>query len=167
MPPAPEPTPASWLRPLRLVAVVALLVLGGVLTLAFVTSGPERNGLGLLPSTATLMARSGVELESPQGIAEISAQEATRLALAGQQGGSAVDQVVLATARGLPGSRLRSSGRLCWVVLLTPNPLALENAPAPGQIELDAILLDARTGGFIEGFIAFSGQTPDSRVGNE
>jgi hypothetical protein len=53
------------------------------------------------------------------------------------------------------------------VVFLNPGSDALGNAAAPGQIQLDAVLVDAQTGAVIEGFISFRSTTPKSEVGTE
>lgn len=164
-PTTPRPRAPGWRWP-RILGLVLLLGLGGVLTLAFVTSPPAPNGLGLLPTTETLLARSGVQLASPSGHARVTASQAGQTALAGQTQ-TVVVRIVLATAQGLPGSRLGPHRRLCWVVFLSPNQGPLGEPPAPGQIDLDTVLVDAHSGSFVAGFIAFHGPTPHSQVGTE
>jgi hypothetical protein len=75
--------------------------------------------------------------------------------------------VFLATAVGTGGSAIHPPGKLCWVVFLNPGSNAEGNAPAPGEIELDVVLVGARSGAVIEGFIAFRSSTPQSEVGSE
>jgi hypothetical protein len=142
------------------VGVVAALSLAA-------THAPETvNGLGILPSTQTLLEQSGVTLQTPNRPANISAAQAESAATKGQSG-ALVDQVLLAVAVGSPGSRISPPGRLCWVVFLNPAAAEEIDPPAPGAIRLDTVLVDAQTGAVIEGFISFGGTTPNSKVGNE
>ena len=77
------------------------------------------------------------------------------------------EKVVLATVVGGDGSVIAPPGRLCWIVFLNPGSDSIGDAPVPGQIDLDTVLVDARSGGVIEGFISFHGTTPHSEVGTE
>ena len=156
-------------RPTRRLLAGALfaLVAGtiAVLTLLAPAAPPQPNGFGLLPGTVQLMQRSGVVLSEPRGRPTIS--EAQAVAVARRQGQQdQVRKVVLAEASSIGGGPLGSGGRLCWVVLLQANPNAAGNLPAPGRIQLYMVLVDARSGRFLEGVIAFAGQ-PRTGVGSE
>ncbi|MHB1575840.1 MAG: hypothetical protein ACYCX9_04900 [Candidatus Dormibacteria bacterium] len=136
-----------------------------VLTLLAVAAPPQPNGFGLLPSTVQLMQRSGVILSEPVGSPTVPESQA--VAVARRQGRqNQVQRVVLARATSIGGGPLGQRGRLCWVVLLRANPNAAGNLPAPGRIELYMVLVDARTGHFLDGVIAFAGQ-PQTGVGSE
>jgi hypothetical protein len=161
----PSPRPPAWWR---LRALAAALVVGVVAALSLTaTHTPESaNGLGILPSTQTLLEQSGVTLQTPNRPANISAAQAESAATAGQSG-ALVDQVLLAVAVGSPGSAISPPGRLCWVIFLNPAAAQEISPPAPGAIRLDTVLVDAQTGAVIEGFINFGSSTPNSKVGNE
>lgn len=152
----------------RLVAGTALaLVLGlvSVVSLLALNPPPAQNGLGLLPSTVYLMARSGVLLSEPTGRPLITRDQAARVAL--RQGSQdSVQQAFLADVGSTGGGPLGSGVQLCWVVLLRASPDASGNLPAPGTIDLYMVLVNARSGRFEEGVIAFSGG-PESGVGAE
>jgi hypothetical protein len=136
-----------------------------VLTLLAVATPPQPNGFGLLPQTVQLMQRSGVILSEPTGHPAIA--ESRAVAVARRQGRQdQVERVVLAHAASIGGGPLGAAGKLCWVVLLQANPDAQGNLPAPGRIQLYMVLVDARSGRFLEGVIAFSGQ-PQTGVGSE
>ena len=154
--------------PHRLIAasLFALLAIAiALLTLLAQAAPPQPNGFGLLPHTVQLMARTGVVLSDPTGRPRISSAQA--VAIAHRQGRQdQVRQVVLANAASLGGGPLGPRGRLCWVVLLRAVPDAAGNLPAPGRIQLYLVLVDARTGHFLEGVIAFAGQ-PRTGVGSE
>ena len=142
------------------------LGLVAAITLVATHSPPTPNGLGILPGTQTLLERSGVTLQSPTRAAVISSKRAVAAATAAQSQ-SQVRQVFLAIAIGASGSVISPPGTLCWVVFLNPGPDLSGNALAPGQIQLDAELVDAQTGAVLEGFISFRSSTPNSQVGTE
>ncbi|MHB8313945.1 MAG: hypothetical protein ACYDD0_11725 [Candidatus Dormibacteria bacterium] len=135
------------------------LVLGclGVLSLLTGSASSQPNGLGLLPQAVILVGRSGVVLSDPGSRPAVSQAKAIAVALRqGRQ--DYVQQAVLADARDVTGGPLGTRTTLCWVVLLQANPDRNGNLPAPGQIDLYLVLVNARTGRFIEGVIAFHGQ---------
>ena len=146
--------------------VVLVLALAGAITLMAVQVTPDPNGLGVLPGQEVIMEHSGVTLETPVGKPAIGAQKAAAAATKSQPQAQ-VDQVFLATTVGEAGSQISPPGRLCWVVFLNPGSNPAGAAQVPGQIELDAVLVDARSGAVIEGFISFHGTTPNSQVGTE
>ncbi|HEY6538386.1 MAG TPA: hypothetical protein VI138_05020 [Candidatus Dormibacteraeota bacterium] len=165
LPTTPDPRRRVW-PSWRPFAVLLLVALAGALTLHAVSGTPSPNGLGVLPAQQTILERSGVALQVPTGKATVRARSAAKAA-AKDQPGSAPTTVLLARAEGAHGSALSPPGRLCWVVFLEPGSDAEGDAPAPGQIQLDVVLVDAHTGGVIEGFIAFRSTTAHSRVGTE
>lgn len=150
----------------RALASAVMLGFLAVVSLDGIPVSPAPNGLGLLPSTVVLLGLSGLTLQTPVGSAATTAAKAATSATSHQPRG-VVEQVVLATAVGPAGSAISSPGRLCWVVFLNPGPDSLGNLPAPGQIMMDTVLVDAHTGAVIEGFISFQGSTPNSFVGTE
>ncbi len=152
----------------RFRALAAALALGLVAALTLVATqvAPAPNGLGILPSVQTILERSGVTLQFPKGAAAIRKRQAVAAATQ-HQSQAQVERAFLATAVGAGGSPISPPGRLCWVVFLNPGSDALGNAAAPGQIQLDAVLVDAQTGAVIEGFISFRSTTPKSAVGTE
>lgn len=162
---AEEPTRRPRWRWRSFALVVVLALVGGV-TLVAINSTPAPNGLGVLPADQTILEQSGVVLQTPQGKPTVKA-DAAATAAAHQQPGSAPESVFLATAVGTGGSAIHPPGKLCWVVFLNPGSDAGGNAPAPGDIELDVVLVGAHTGSVIEGFIAFRSSTPMSEVGSE
>ncbi len=129
----------------------------GVLSLLAGSAPSQPDGLGLLPQTVTLVGRSGVVLSDPGSRPTISQAKAISVAM-GQGRQDYIQQAVLADARDLAGGPLGTRPTLCWVVLLQANPDRNGNLPAPGQIDLYLVLVNARTGRFIEGVIAFHGQ---------
>ena len=161
----PSPRPRAWWR---LRAIAAALVVGVVATLSLTaTHTPESvNGLGILPSTQSLLEQSGVTLQTPSQPANISEAEAESAATKGQSG-ALVEQALLAVAVGSRGSANSPPGRLCWVVFLNPAAAEAINPPVPGAIRLDTVLVDAQSGAVIEGFVNFGSSTPNSKVGNE
>jgi len=137
------------------------------LSLAATRPPESANGLGILPSTQSILEQSGVTLRTPQHrSARVSVAQAESAATAGQSG-ALVDQVLLAVAVGSPGSPISPPGKLCWVVFLNPTAEQATNPPAPGAIHMDTVLVDAHTGTVIEGFISFGSSTPNSKVGSE
>ncbi|HVD04150.1 MAG TPA: hypothetical protein VNF75_08495 [Candidatus Dormibacteraeota bacterium] len=145
-----------------LFALAAILI--AVLSLLAMAPSPQPNGLGLLPETVAVMQGSGLTLNEPAGTAAIRRGQA--VAVAQRQGRQdRVEQVVLAEVTAA-GSSLGAQPRLCWVVLLQANPDASGNLPAPGQIDLYLVLVDAHTGRFLDGVIAFQGG-PHTGVGSE
>lgn len=129
------------------------------------TAPPQANDLGILPSTVNLLDRSGLALAGPAGAALVTRRQA--LVVAGRQGRQDVPQAVfLADVSQPAGGAVGAQPRLCWVVLLRPSPDALGNLPAPGRIDLYAVLVDAHSGSFLEGVIAFRGAS-HSGVGSE
>ena len=136
-----------------------------VVSLLAISHPPSDNALGVLPSTVDLMARSGVVVGEPTGRPLITSQQAVRVAL--KQGSQdSAKQAFLADVSSTGGGPLGRGVHLCWVVLLQANPDASGNLPAPGTIDLYMVLVNARTGRFVEGVIAFSG-APKSGVGAE
>lgn len=133
-----------------------ILGLLGALSLLALSPPPQPDGLGLLPQTVTLIGRSGVFLSDPRARPLISQARALSVAM-GQGRQDYVQQAVLADAQSLAGGPLSARPTLCWVVLLQANPDQNGNLPAPGQISLYLVLVNARTGRFIEGVIAFQG----------
>jgi hypothetical protein len=155
--------PSRRLVPGALFALVTAAVV--VLTLLAGPAPAQPNGFGLFPSTVHLMQRSGVLLSEPYSRPTIPSARA--VALARRQGRQdRVQRVFLALATSTGGGPLGDRPRLCWVVLLRANPNARGNLPAPGHIQLYMVLVDARTGRFVEGVIAFAGQ-PQTGVGSE
>lgn len=140
------------------------MVLVAALSLATTHPPESANGLGILPSTQSMLEQSGVTLQTPHRSAHVSAAQAESAATAGQSG-VLVDQVLLAVAVGSPGSAISPPGKLCWVVFL--NPAGGTHPPVPGAIHLDTVLVDAHSGTVIEGFISFGSSTPNSKVGSE
>lgn len=129
-------------------------------------SAPEPNGLGLLPATVSQLAVSGVTLEQPSGDAGISADQAVAEAEKGQSGAE-VRSTVLAQVLGPRRFGLQSPGQLCWVVFFNPSSAANDEIGAPGSVELDAVVVNARTGIVVQGFVAFQSETRGSDVGLE
>ncbi|MGA9775579.1 MAG: hypothetical protein WBU92_06610 [Candidatus Dormiibacterota bacterium] len=157
----------SGSRSPRLLVGLLMLALIGVVALTVMapTAAPEPNGLGVLPTTVTLLQRSGIAISGPSGAAAVSQRQA--MAVARRQGGQDIPQsAFLAEASQPAGGILGTRPRLCWVVLLEAAPDHLGNLPAPGQISLYAVLVDARNGRFLEGVIAFQGPA-HSGVGSE
>ncbi|MHB1501910.1 MAG: hypothetical protein ACYCYK_12220 [Candidatus Dormibacteria bacterium] len=152
----------------RLVPAAALALVTAAAVVLPLLAGPvpaQPNGFGLFPSTVQLMQRSGVLLSQPYGRPTVPSARA--VALARRQGRQDhVQRVFLALATSTGGGPLGDQPRLCWVVLLRANPNALGNLPAPGHIQLYMVLVDAQTGRFVEGVIAFAGQ-PQTGVGSE
>ncbi|MGC1185656.1 MAG: hypothetical protein WBA31_10995 [Candidatus Dormiibacterota bacterium] len=153
-------------RKWRSFALVLVLALVGGLTLVAINSTPAPNGLGVLPADQSILEQSGVVLQTPTGKPTVKADAAAKAA-ARQQPGSEPETVLLATAVGTGGSAIHPPGKLCWIVFLNPGSDAEGNAPAPGDIELDVVLVGAHSGSVIEGFIAFRSSTPMSQVGTE
>ncbi|HUY54022.1 MAG TPA: hypothetical protein VMV23_02560 [Candidatus Nanopelagicaceae bacterium] len=149
--------PTTRRRP-ALAGALFALVLGclGAVSLLALSPPSQPDGLGLLPQTVTLVGRSGVMLSDPLAPPLISQAKAIAVAM-GQGRQDYVQQAVLANARSLVGGPLGRHTTLCWVVLLQANPDQSGNLPAPGQINLYLVLVNARTGRFIEGVIAFQG----------
>ncbi len=162
----PDRPPGGRRRRLWAALVSFGLALAAALTLVATRVPAVPNGLGLLPSTVSQLQASGVTLETPQGVSNISVRQAVELA-AGSQAGTEVDSAVLATVIGPRRYGLEAPGRLCWVIFLHPGAAAQEQLDAPGTIELDAVVVDARTGSVIQGFVTFQSGTPGTRVGSE
>ena len=150
----------------RAIALSLALGLVGALTLLATHVAPQTNGLGLLPSQQSVLEQSGVTLQAPQGRAAIGAGKAVAAALAHQPLSRPIT-AILATAVGAGGSPISPPGRLCWVILLSPGGGSVGGAQVPGQIRLDAVLVDARSGAVIEGFISFRGPAAGSVIGSE
>lgn len=150
----------------RAFALVLLLALVGAVTLVATQVTPIPNGLGVLPSAETILAQSGLTLQIPQGKAAIGSRAAVAAATKTQPQ-AALDKVFLATVVGAGGSAVAPPGRLCWIVFLIPGSAGVGNSAVPGQIDLDAVLVDAQSGAVIEGFVSFRGTTPQSQVGTE
>ncbi|MGH7642699.1 MAG: hypothetical protein ACRENX_06750 [Candidatus Dormibacteria bacterium] len=150
----------------RAFALTLLLALIGGVTLVATHVTPIPNGLGVLPGDESILAQSGLTLQTPDGKAAIGAGAAVSAATKNQPQAE-LDKVFLATVLGPGGSALPSSGRLCWIVFLNPGTDEVGDAPVPGQIDLDAVLVDARSGAVIEGLVSFRGTTADSQVGTE
>ncbi|HUY54440.1 MAG TPA: hypothetical protein VMV23_04715 [Candidatus Nanopelagicaceae bacterium] len=150
-------------RPLALGLVLVLL--GGV-TLVAMQVTPIPNGIGVLPGQETILNQSGLTLQTPVGKPGTDTETAVRAATKAQPQ-SSVKEVVLATVVGGDGTAIGPPGRLCWIVFLNPSSDSVGDAPVPGQIDLDAVLVDAHSGAVIEGFISFRGTTPHSEVGAE
>jgi hypothetical protein len=151
-------SPATLLILLLLVWVVVLTVTG--------PTGPvQTNGLGITPSTVLLLNQSGLSLATPQGRALVG--EGRALQVARRQGPQDLPQsAFLALASQPQGGTVGSRPRLCWVVLLQAGAGPFGNLPAPGQISLYAVVIDARSGRFLTGVIAFRGPA-HSGVGSE
>jgi hypothetical protein len=161
--PAPGgPARRRW-RPFALVLVLALVA---AVTLVTTHVTPVPNGLGVLPSEETIMANSGLTLQTPHGKAAIARSSAVAAATKSQPQAE-LEKAVLATVVGADGSGLSPPGKLCWIVFLNPSSNTVGDAEVPGQIDLDAVLVNARSGAVIEGFISFRGTTPHSEVGSE
>ncbi|MGA7362478.1 MAG: hypothetical protein WCB86_07810 [Candidatus Dormiibacterota bacterium] len=156
-------TTRRWWRSLGLVLVLALV--GGA-TLVAIHVTPIPNGLGVLPGEETILNQSGLTLQTPVGKPGTDTEAAVRAATKAQPQ-SSVQEVVLATVVGAEGTAIGPPGRLCWIVFLSPSSDSIGDAPVPGQIDLDAVLVDAHSGAVIEGFISFHGTTPNSDVGTE
>jgi hypothetical protein len=136
--------------------LAAILVAVAVLSLLAVAAPPLPNGLGLLPSTVALVQRSGVTLNDPSASPAVSVTQAVKVAR-GQGSQDAVEAAILADVSGANGSSLGGTERLCWVVLLQANPDGGGNLPVPGEIDLYMVLVNAHTGRFLDGVIAFHG----------
>jgi hypothetical protein len=151
-------SPATLLILLVLVGVVIVTVAG--------STGPvQANGLGITPSTVLLLSQSGLSLAAPQGRALVG--EGRALQVARRQGLQDLPQsAFLALASQPQGGSVGSRPRLCWVVLLQAGPDPFGNLPAPGQISLYAVVIDARSGHFLTAVIAFRGPA-HSGVGSE
>ncbi|MGC2191290.1 MAG: hypothetical protein WA751_03035 [Candidatus Dormiibacterota bacterium] len=161
--PSPDrPARRRW-RSFALVLVLALLA--GV-TLVMTHVAPSPNGLGVLPSEEAILNQSGLALETPHGTPAINAGAAVKAATKSQPE-SEPEKAVLATVVGGNGSAIAPPGRLCWIVFLNPGSDSTGDAPVPGQVDLDAVLVNAQSGGVIEGFISFHGTTAHSEVGTE
>lgn len=145
-----------------LFALVVVLV--AVLSLMAMAQAPQPNGLGLLPNTVSLLQGTGLTLNQPAGAPAVSQRQAA--AVAQRQGGQDTVQQVLLAQVSAAGRQLGGRSRLCWVVLLRANPDLAGNLPAPGQIDLYLVVVDAHTGRFLEGVIAFHG-APHTGVGSE
>jgi hypothetical protein len=142
-----------------------VLVGAAVLTLQAVATPPLPNGLGLLPSTVVLVQRSGVTLTEPTATPLVTRSQAVTVAR-GQGSQDGVEQVILADVNGVPGSAVGSQRQLCWVILLQANPDESGNLPVPGYIDLYMVLVDAHSGRFLDGVIAFHGGA-ETGVGSE
>ena len=151
-------SPATLLVLLLLVGVVILTVTG--------PTGPAQpNGLGITPSTVLLLNQSGLSLSTPQGRALVGEGRAFRVAR-GQGLQDLPQSAFLALASQPEGGTVGTRPRLCWVVLLQAGADSSGNLPAPGQINLYAVVIDARSGRFLTAVIAF--QVPaHSGVGSE
>ncbi len=150
----------------RSLAVVLVLGLVGAVTLVAARTTPIANGLGVLPDEEMVLNQSGLALETPQGAPAIEAHAAAQAATK-QQSQAEVLSVVLATVVGAKGSAISPQGRLCWIVFLKPANDDVGNSQVPGQIQVDAVLVDAQSGAVIESFVSFSGTTSQSGVGSE
>jgi hypothetical protein len=53
------------------------------------------------------------------------------------------------------------------VVFLNPGSQVLGNLQAPSDVDLDAVLVDARSGAVIEGFLSFDSSSRGLQVGSE
>jgi hypothetical protein len=148
--------------------VVLALALGlvGTLALLALPAPPAPNGLGILPSALTSLQASGLTLATPTGPAGITARRAAAAA-SSTQSGSAVESEALATVIGPGRDRLGPPGQLCWVVFLNPGSGGATNLEEQGDVEFDAVLVNAHSGSVIAGFISFRSSTPGSRVGSE
>lgn len=161
--PNPDGPARRRLRPFALVLVLGLI---GAITLVATQVTPAPNGLGLLPGDQAILEHSGVTLQFPTGKPTVSRGKAVAAAIKGQPQAQPL-HIVLVTAVGVGGSAISPPGRLCWVVILNTDLNSVVGSEVPGQIQLDAVLVDARTGAVIEGFISFHGTTPHSQVGTE
>ncbi len=151
-------SPATLLVLLLLVGVVILTVTG--------PTGPAQpNGLGITPSTVLLLNQSGLSLSTPQGRALVGEGRAFRVAR-GQGLQDLPQSAFLALASQPEGGTVGTRPRLCWVVLLQAGADSSGNLPAPGQITLYAVVIDARSGRFLTAVIAFQGPA-HSGVGSE
>jgi hypothetical protein len=155
--------PVKAIRALRLRGAVlpglllgVVLLCAAVLTLQAVAFPPLPNGLGLLPSAVALVQRSGVTLTEPTAPPIVTRSRAVAVAR-GQGSQDGVEQVILADVNGVDDSSLGSRQRLCWVILLRANPDESGDLPAPGEIDLYMVIVDAHSGRFLDGVIAFQG----------
>ena len=146
---------------------VLLLVLVGlvILTVTGPTGPAQANGLGITPSTVLLLNQSGVSLQAPRGRALVNEGRAFRVAR-GQGFQDLPQSAFLALASQPEGGTVGARPRLCWVVLLQAGADSSGNLPAPGQITLYAVVIDARSGRFLTAVIAFQGPA-HSGVGSE
>ena len=151
-------SPTTFLISLLLVGLVILTVTG--------PAGPvQSNGLGITPSTVLLLNLSGLSLAAPQGRALVGEGRALRVAR--NQGLQDLPKYAFLTLASQPqGGSVGARPRLCWVVLLQAGADRFGNLPAPGQIRLYAVVIDARSGRFLTAVIAFRGPA-HSGVGSE
>lgn len=154
----------------RLVPPAAGLILLLMVGLAAVTvvapSGTaQANGLGITPGTVSLLRQSGLSLAAPQGRPAVGKGPA--LAVARAQGIQDLPKMsFLALVSQPQGGSVGPRPRLCWVVLMQAAASPLGDLPAPGQITLYAVVVDAHSGRFLTAVIAFQGPA-DSGVGSE
>lgn len=153
-----RPSPATLLPLLVLLGAVLLTATGPSAT-------PQANGLGITPATVLLLNQSGLSLSAPRGRALVGEGHALQVAR-GQGSQDLPQSAFLALASQPAGGRVGTRPRLCWVVLLRAGADASGNVPAPGRIELYAVVIDARTGSFLTAVIAFRGPA-HSGVGSE
>lgn len=151
--------------PAAAILFIGLLVVLVALTVMATGGAAQVNGLGVTPHTVSLLRRSGLAISEAGGRAPVTAREAVRVAAA-QGTQNRVVTEFLVDARQPSGGPLGTSPRLCWVVLLEASPDLKGNLPAPGVIDLYAVVVDAHTGRFLDGVIAFHGQ-PHTGVGSE
>ncbi|MGH7691614.1 MAG: hypothetical protein ACRENY_08615 [Candidatus Dormibacteria bacterium] len=142
--------PHHW-RPLGIALILATI---GVVSLLATYAAPQPNGLGVLPGERGILEQSGVTLHPPSGTAAVGAVRAVKAAIRHQTETEPI-KAVLATVVGPRGSRLSPPGRLCWVVFLDPVAGTAGGQQLPGRVSLDAVLINARSGAVLEGFIAF------------
>ena len=152
-------SPATLLLLLVLVGVVVLTVTG--------PKGPAQpNGLGITPSTVLLLNQSGLSLSAPQGRALVDESQAFRVARGQGLLQDLPRSAFLALASQPEGGTVGTRPHLCWVVLLQARADSSGNLPAPGEITLYAVVIDARSGRFLTAVIAFQGPA-HSGVGSE
>ena len=146
--------------------VLLLLLVGLVIVSVTAPPGPAQvNGLGITPATVLLLNQSGVSLSAPQGRPLVNEGRALRVAQ-GQGFQDLPQSAFLALASQPEGGTVGVRPRLCWVVLLQAGADSSGNLPAPGQITLYAVVIDARSGRFLTAVIAFQGPA-HSGVGSE
>lgn len=153
-------------RPLAAaIMVTALLIVLIAVTVMSTGNATELNGLGVTPQTVTLLRRSGIAITEPGGRPAVPAKAAVRVA-ASQGRQDRVITAFLVDATQPAGGGIGARPRLCWVVLLEALPNLSGNLPAPGMIDLYAVVVDAHSGRFLDGLIAFHGQA-HTGVGSE
>ncbi len=145
--------------------LVLLLIIGVVLTVTGPTAPVQANGLGITPSTVLLLDQSGLSVAAPQGRALVGEGRALQVAR-GQGIQDLPKSAFLALASQARGGSVGARPRLCWVVLLQAGADPFGNLPAPGQITLYAVVVDARSGHFLTAVVAFQGPA-HSGVGSE